>query len=254
MAQHPIRLNLAEGKIEAYIETSDGPHRLVDLAFQVLGLSSVAAEMSERAVGRKGVTVSCFKGCGACCRQLVPISPPEAVLLQELVESMDEPVKSAIKKRFSLAVDQLKRTGLIKKLEDPSNPLLYKAEEEYFSQQIPCPFLENESCGIYAFRPSRCREYLVFTPPEKCANPYRHKIGRLPISMRLNEALTWLWASMVREKPRYIPLVLSMKWTQENQKTSVIRADPKSMIEALCGHIENIAKNIEREALKKKAH
>ncbi len=254
MARHPIRLDLAEGKIEAYLETPDSPHRLVDLAFQMLGISSVAAEMCERAVARKGVSISCTKGCGACCRQLIPISPPEAVLLQELVESMDEPEKSTIKKRFSLAVDQLQRTGLIKKLEDPDNPLLHKAEEEYFSQQIPCPFLENESCGIYEFRPSRCREYLVFTPPEKCADPYRHKIGRLPVSMRLNEALTWLWASMTREKPRYIPLVLSMKWTQENQKTRVIGADAKSMIKVLCGHIENIASNIEREALQKKGN
>jgi Fe-S-cluster containining protein len=182
----------------------------------------------------------------------VPVSPPEAVLLQEIVESMAEPGKSATKKRFSLAEEHLKSTGLIEELEAPDNPLLHKAEEEYFLQQIPCPFLENESCGIYDFRPSRCREYLVFTPPENCSDPYHQKIGRLPVSMRLNEALTWLWASMTMEKPRYIPLVLSMKWTQENHKTRVIGADPKHMIEALCGHIETISKNIEREALKKK--
>jgi Fe-S-cluster containining protein len=251
MAKHPIRLQLAEGQIEAFIETPDGPYRLVDLAYQVLGLSSAVAEMGERAARRNGVFVSCTKGCGVCCRQLVPVAPPEAAFLYELVEAMDDPQKSTIKQRFAVAVDQLERTGLIKKLEDPANPLLYKAEEDYFRQAIPCPFLENEACSIYPFRPSRCREYLVFTPPDRCADPYRQKIGRLPVSLHLNEALTWLWASLVKAKPRYIPLVLSLKWSQQNQKTRKIGADPKHMLESLCRNIEDISKNVEREALRK---
>jgi Fe-S-cluster containining protein len=249
MADYPIRLRLPEGVVEAFVEIADGPHRLVDLAFQMLGLSGVVAEMGEKAAARNGVAASCAKGCGACCRQLVPLSPPEAVLMSELVESMDEPRKSAVKNRFVRAVDRLEKTGLSKKLEDPDDPLLCKAEEEYFFSRIPCPFLENESCGIYESRPSRCREYLVFTPPENCADPYRRKIGRLPVSMRMNEALAWLWASMTKQKPRYIPLALSLKWSAENPGTSVIGADPERMVEVLCGFIENIAANIEREVL-----
>ncbi len=251
MASHPIRIRVAEGTIEAAVETPDGSHRLVDLTYQVLGLSSVAAEMGERAAGRRGASISCRAGCGACCRQLVPVSPPEAVLIQEIVDSMDGTRRRALKERFAKAVDRLKETGLLARLEDPANPLLHKAEEDYFLQRIPCPFLENESCSIYEVRPSRCREYLVFTPPELCADPFRNKIGRLPISMHLNEALAWLWASMTGERPRYVPLVLSFKWTGENQETRTLRADPRQMIEELCGHIENIARNVEREALRK---
>ena len=249
MATHPIKLKLAEGDIEAFIDTPDGPHRLVDLAFQVLGLSSVAAEMGERAAGRRGRKVSCTSGCGACCRQLVPLSPPEAVLVQELVDSMAEPARTTVKERFAGAVARLEQAGLLQRLEAPDNPLLFKAEEDYFLQQIPCPFLENESCSIYDYRPSRCREYLVFTPPGNCADPYRHKIGRLPVSLHLNEALTWLWAAMTRNKPRYIPLTLSLRWARIDQTTRSIGADPKPMIETLCGHIENIASNVEREAV-----
>ncbi len=253
MAKHPIRLNLPEGRIEAFIEISDGPQRLVDLTFQVLGLSSVVAEMGERTALRNGVTVSCTKGCGACCRQLVPLSPPEAVFICELVESMAEPKKGEIKKRFSIIIDHLRKAGLLDNLEDPADPLLYGAEKEYFLQQIPCPFLENESCGIYEVRPSRCREYLVFTPPENCADPTK-TIGRLPVSIRLNEALTWLWAALTKKRPMLIPLTLSLKWTEENKTTQLIGADPKHMIKVLCRDIENIAANIEREALQKKAH
>jgi len=252
MAILPIRIQLAEGTIEASIETPDGVHRLVDLAYQVLGLSSVAAEMGERAAGRKGVTISCRAGCGACCRQLVPVSPPEAVLIHEIVESMDELRKHTIKERFARAIEQLEGAGLLNKLEDPDNPLLYKAEEAYFALKIPCPFLEDESCSIYESRPSRCREYLVFTPPERCVDPYHNKIGRLPVSIHLNEALAWLWAAMAGDQPRFVPLTLSCKWTMENKDTQMLHGDPKRMIEELCGHIEAISRNVERESIRKR--
>jgi Fe-S-cluster containining protein len=249
MATYPIRLKLAEGSIETVLEMPDGPMRLVDLTFRMLGLSTAVSEMGEVAANQLGVTVSCTKGCGACCRTIIPLSPPEAILIYELVESMPEPRKSNIKKRFLSTVDQLKKQGLLKKLEDPSDPLLCKSDEEYFRQKIPCPFLENESCSIYEIRPSRCREYLVFTPPENCADPYHNKIGRLPISVRLNESLAWLWASMTKQKPRFIPLTLSMKWVQENIAIQNIAGDPKLMIETLCKLIEDIAAKIEQEAL-----
>ena len=67
--------------------------------------------------------------------------------------------------------------------------------------------------------------------------------------MHLNEALTWLWAAMTHQSPRYIPLALSLKWTRENQATRTISADPQFMIETLCGHIENISLNVEQEAI-----
>ena len=252
MATHPIRLQLPEGGIEALIETPDGPHRLVDLAFQVVGLSSVVAEMGEKAAARNGKPASCSKGCDACCWHLIQVSPPEAVFLSELVESMDEPRKSVVKKRFSRTIERLEKTGLLKKLEDPDDPLLKQAEEQYFLSRIPCPFLENRSCIIYESRPSRCREYMVFTPPENCADPYRNQIGMLPVSIRMSEGLTWLWASMTKEKPKYVPLVLSLKWAGENPATRSIGADPKRMIEVLCKLTENIAANVEREALQKK--
>ena len=137
MAKHPIQLELAEGRVEAFIELPDGLHRIVDLASQVLGLSSVAAEMGERAVERQGAKVSCTKGCGACCRQLVPISPPEAAMMYEFVASMPQPARTIIENRFAKAVTHLEGTGLLQRLEDPENPLLYKAEEDYFLQQIP---------------------------------------------------------------------------------------------------------------------
>src|SRR5438046_326137 len=68
-----------------------GPTRLDDLVplLQILSDNVVAA--AEREGEQQGKCVSCRKGCGACCRQLVPISPVEARDVARLVEEMPAP-------------------------------------------------------------------------------------------------------------------------------------------------------------------
>src|SRR6266850_7145429 len=51
----------------------------------------------ERQAGRK---VSCKKGCGACCRQLVPISAIEARAIAKLVDAMSPERKKTILAKF----------------------------------------------------------------------------------------------------------------------------------------------------------
>ena len=48
---------------------------------------------------------------------------------------------------------------------------------EYLEQYRPCVFLEEGRCSIYEHRPSRCRDYFVFSPPEDCAPPSEKKIA-----------------------------------------------------------------------------
>jgi NADH:ubiquinone oxidoreductase subunit D len=59
--------------------------------------------LAEENARASGATVSCKKGCGACCRQLVPVSEIEARQLKELVEQMPEPRRSEIWARFERA-------------------------------------------------------------------------------------------------------------------------------------------------------
>ena len=166
----PIRLDLPEGRIEAEIKLPQGPMRLVDLAAMVLGLSSTVADMGARIAANLGRQISCSKGCGVCCRQLVPLSPPEAIMVAELVVSMPTDVRTCIQQRFASAVKQLERSEFLEKLTRLQDSSSLSDEEmealtkEYFLQQIPCPFLEKECCSIYESRPSRCREYLVISP------------------------------------------------------------------------------------------
>src|SRR3954451_6676000 len=55
-----------------------GPVRPIDLLPVYQGLTNLVVDAAVEAVERHGERVSCAKGCGACCRQPVPVSPSEA--------------------------------------------------------------------------------------------------------------------------------------------------------------------------------
>src|SRR5580692_7720334 len=50
-----------------------------------------------------GKAISCRKGCGACCRQLVPVSRTEGERLLDLVEAMPRDRRKEIRRRFAAA-------------------------------------------------------------------------------------------------------------------------------------------------------
>ncbi len=45
--------------------------------------------------------ISCRAGCGACCRQVVPLAEFEAYHIAAVVERLPEPRRSAVKQRFA---------------------------------------------------------------------------------------------------------------------------------------------------------
>src|SRR5262245_49172658 len=107
-----IRLKVGEQPVhlQVTVPTSDVPLRDVLPVFQ--GFANVVMGVAEAAVQREGKSVSCRKGCGACCRQVVPISPSEAHALARLVEAMPEPRRTLIRERFADAQRRLEAAGL----------------------------------------------------------------------------------------------------------------------------------------------
>jgi Fe-S-cluster containining protein len=255
MRQISFRLDLPEGRIEGQIELPQDQMRLVDLASRALGLSTTVADIGTRIAVRLGRQVSCSKGCGACCRQVVPVSPPEAIMLAEYVAAMPSDIRIRTQNRFAEAVRKLERTGILPKLaplQDPSSLSkedMHTLSRAYFQQQIACPFLEDESCSIYASRPSRCREYLVISPATHCRNPFEQRVERLPISIRLSQALARMWAEATQTRLQLVPLTLALQWSSEHNSYIGIGADSRQMLDALLFHIAQIAAEYERQAL-----
>src|SRR3546814_4912333 len=126
-------------------------------------------------ISKAGRRISGRAGCGACCRQLVPIGAIEAAIVRDWVDGRPPDEAERIRARFGEAVARLKAAGLHGRLEDRAS--LRTAEQtralglDYFRAGVACPFLVDESCGIYAVRPMKCREYLVTSPAANCADP-----------------------------------------------------------------------------------
>jgi len=225
-----VELGLPGGIVEVGMEVPTGevPMQALLPALRTTADAFVAyASQRSAAAGRP---VSCAMGCGACCRQLVPLAEAEARRLAALVEELPEPRRSAVKERFARAVARVEGAGLLPALEGRAGELADRNVEtglSYFSLGIACPFLEEESCSIYEERPIACREYLVSSPPAACAAPSGDTIRSVPLPTRV-------WAAMAREEKGMpgagpapcIPLVVALRWSAVQVEPEPVRPGP----------------------------
>ena len=150
---------------------------------------------SVEASAAAGEPISCKAGCGACCRQPVPISEVEVRHLADLVEAMPEPRRSVVRQRFADAVEQLEQIDWFDRLDaaaaDPEGAGEKRVELalEYFGRGLACPFLEEESCSIHPDRPLACREYLVTSPAENCSRPSPETVRLLKLPVNPSRSL-----------------------------------------------------------------
>lgn len=217
-----FRTPLGEGEIP--IPVLPPGSSVVDLIPFARAISDAATAIALENEYREARSVSCRAGCGACCRQLVAISAPEAESLSRVVAAMPAERQAIIRERFKAAIQRLEEAGMLEAEEPPGNRVLSagsatfadearrNAGRIYFSLRIACPFLEEESCSIHANRPMVCREYHVTTPAENCAQLFSSEVDRVPISVRMAEVLAKIFAKTSADEIYMIPLALSLEW------------------------------------------
>jgi Fe-S-cluster containining protein len=244
MDQVKVRVGMKvwDDDVEMELTLPAAPARLESLlpVFQKVADSLVGLAV-ERA-GAEGRVVSCKKGCGACCRQLVPISEVEARRIGRLVEELPEPRRTEVRARFTRARERLAEAGLLSKLENRQEGFVEGEVASfglaYFHVGIPCPFLEEESCSIYADRPTVCREYLVTSPAVNCADPKAGLIDKVEPPVRVWTALAR--AGSTGPPARFIPwvpLVLAPDWASAHPDAS----EPRPVEEVFRGVFEELA-------------
>jgi Fe-S-cluster containining protein len=209
-----VGFSLADQKFEAHVQVPDGLAQPRDL---LPAAHALEAAIVERAVTLGGEPISCRKGCGACCRQLVPVSQPEARHLRDVVAHLPEPRQSEIRARFSAARAHLETAGLVPRLQWPGD--MTDAERQrlavdYFREGIACPFLADESCSIYADRPLVCREYVVTTPAANCALPTVGPVVRVKLPGRLSLAMGQLEPTTDERGVWWMPLTFALEWAE----------------------------------------
>jgi Fe-S-cluster containining protein len=210
-------------------------------------LQALASQVSGRAAEAAAVAgrpVSCAKGCGACCRQLVAISLVEARALARLVEAMPQPRQDEVRRRFAAALTRLSERGVLTRDyvdAAPEFPLAETPQQRlaaaWFSLQVACPFLEDESCGIYPDRPLVCREHQVTSPAAACSRLFREPVDRIELPQRLGAALARTATQVASVSTATIPLLFSLDLPADVDGALGEPHDPRQMLEAMLGEI-----------------
>jgi Fe-S-cluster containining protein len=88
--------------------------------------------------------VPCATGCIYCCHNQVQVTPPEAfVMAQVILRYLPGPRQEALKERALRSAAF--RVGKS------------QAELAALRKDLPCPFLEEDRCAVYPWRPLVCR-------------------------------------------------------------------------------------------------
>jgi Fe-S-cluster containining protein len=234
-----IEIEAHGATLRATLALPDAPLRLAELAWNTMGIGEKLVEIAVAREAKEGRSVSCQKGCGACCRQIVPLSPPEAWMIADVVASLPPARRAEVLAGFGRAGEALDASGLRARLlgRIDTEEKMVGLAIAYFGMGVPCPFLRDESCSIYPYRPSMCREYLVTSPAENCAMLGRAPVARIPVDVRMSEALAALAGKLLGREPEVVPLTMALEWAAEHAEEGRRTWDARLLLEGLVAEL-----------------
>ncbi len=193
------------------------PQRMLPILQQ---MTNSFVGLAENALENAGGRISCQKGCGACCRQAIPLAEIEAYQIAEMVKALPEPRRTEIVNRFDAAWRHFSEIGWFERLDTCINlspPEREKIVLEYFYENVACPFLENECCSIHEARPFACREYLVTSPAINCSQLSAEKIRMVELPIKPSDTVRKITNSRnLNQSVNFVPLVLALEWAKRN--------------------------------------
>jgi Fe-S-cluster containining protein len=153
---------------------------------------------------------------------MVPLTIFEAEALSDWIRTLPEARQKELALRFHHALLKIAAAGLIDRMVNEN----WLAESEsarrlaldYFYLRVPCPFLEDESCSIHPFRPLVCREYLVTSPAEHCADPATLQAAPVHLPLRFSRILSALGSEVEGEPRGWIPLIFLFAWMKSGAR------------------------------------
>lgn len=213
-----LRLSVGDLKVVHPITVPSGPVSASEVVPALQGLVNAVVAAAEDGLVKSGGEISCRKGCGACCRQLVPVSRTEGERLLGVIEAMPVERRKELGARFATAATAIKGAGLDQRRGRADREL----STGYFALSIACPFLEEESCSIHPDRPLVCREYLVTSPAELCAGPAQEGVTPVPVPK-----VSMAARGLQDEREEWFPLAMLMEWSRTRARGGARRTGPE---------------------------
>ncbi len=218
MGRYFVNLKTSYGMLHTALDIPSGDISLAAFARAVLPLGQGLVDLMESAYIRAGKPASCAKGCAACCRQEIPISAPEALMLAEYQAALPVPDRERVSSRFSAIREHVRATGAGgHDLEGGAASAEVRAQGlAWFKQAQACPFLENEVCTVYASRPFPCRNHMVISPASLCSDPGAGGVKAMNTRFSISTVLALVTAEFMQAEPLKLPLAGLEDWTRLN--------------------------------------
>ncbi len=218
--------------------------RLDQLLPALHAIDNAAIGHAVRKSDAKGHTVSCAKGCSACCRaQPVPVTPPEAFALLQLVQALPSMRRAEVESRFDDRVQRLADAGLMDPFleRDPAmTPVDARAfAMAYFDLGLVCPFLEDDACSIHPQRPFVCRQYLVTSDPALCADPFTQAVDVIPMPLHAASAMLSVTQTALGDEQHTVPLTLALEYARRHRDALSRQFDAEPLLR---GWLQALAK------------
>ena len=206
-----------EDTVQIALDVPDGRMGLADIMPAAWAISEHLTDLTVARVIDRGETIPCAKGCKACCRAyLVTCSPPEAFRLLDDIQSLRTSERQRCLAALQASAEQYARSGVTEACASEDIPADQREQAVsnltaafWRKTCFDCPILRDGACSLYGSRPTACREFLVTSPPELCAE---YKPTRVPLPFSMGMTLS-IWAGRIEElKPSLIPVVNVLAW------------------------------------------
>jgi Fe-S-cluster containining protein len=225
-----VSLNIAGEPISLNVTVPNRPVARKELLPVFHAITEAVVASAVKKAQSQGEEISCKAGCGACCRQLVPITQVEARRILEVIQQMAEPRQADVRSRFAEASLRLDQAGVLAELNKPDEIPEQELQAfglKYFHLGIACPFLKDESCSIYADRPIACREYLVTSPAENCAQPSAKTVRLVKLAGKVSNAVARLDHDSKASSTPWVPLIVAPQWAEKHPSEPPPRPAPE---------------------------
>lgn len=123
---------------------------------------------------------TCNKGCDACCKYPIFVSKLEYETIKKWIdENLSDDIKKIIVENFynwESIFNKYKKQWQGQKVQEFYSDIIYKTflddkqYNEYTSENVKCPFLQNSLCSIYDVRPITCRIYYSYGNSKDCSS------------------------------------------------------------------------------------
>ena len=152
-------------------------------------------------------------------------------MIAGVVQELPSEERTAALRRMTEVQQAVRRAGLAGHFE---NERLVAFGLVYFSLGHACPFLVDEACSIHSMRPFTCREFLVTSPADCCADAARFtEVRAIRLAARMTNVLGKVAARLLGEPLSTMPLIDAMDWAIDDHPLGERSWDSAEMMNLL---------------------